>query len=163
MLNTSVYTSKSVFFVLFITFTSICAKNSHNLTQDFGSDVTILSSNELSCYSCLDPLNKSPECTCESSKCVIKAQHSMNPKIIERVCSKEKWAKELLYDGCLVYGNKYYCVCSSNYCNSGNLTSIRGHDDCSRSPCPKGALCLDTFEGFKCMCPPWQPSCTYRK
>lgn len=22
-------------------------------------------------------------------------------------------------------------------------------------------MCLDTFDGFKCMCAPWEPSCTY--
>jgi hypothetical protein len=82
-------------------------------------------------------------------------------KVTDRRCTDERWVYELLYDGCLTYANQYWCICSSSFCNGGNVTSIRGKDDCSANPCPTGAMCLDTYEGFKCMCPPWQPSCTY--
>lgn len=88
---------------------------------------------------------------------------SLFEPVSDRRCTDEKWVYELLNDGCLTYNNQYWCVCSSNYCNGGDIRSIRGNDDCSRNPCPQGSLCLDTYEGFKCMCPPWQPSCTYRK
>ena len=83
--------------------------------------------------------------------------------VFDRRCTDERWVYDLLYDGCLTYNNQYWCVCSSNYCNGGDLASIRGKDDCSSNPCPSGSLCLDTFEGFKCMCQPWQSTCTYRK
>jgi hypothetical protein len=38
-----------------------------------------------------------------------------------------------------------------------------GYDDCSNEPCPSGTLCLDTKDGFSCICPPWQDECTYCK
>jgi hypothetical protein len=109
----------------------------------------------------LDPSNRKPECLCEGAKCLIKTQNSTITKISDRTCADERWVDELLYDGCLTYLNQYWCICSSTFCNGGDLQSIRGKDDCSKNPCPSGSLCLDTYEGFKCMCPPWQPSCTY--
>jgi hypothetical protein len=81
--------------------------------------------------------------------------------VIERSCANERWVDELLYDGCLTYSNQYLCICTSSFCNGGDIQSIRGKDDCSKNLCPSGSLCLDTHEGFRCMCPPWQPSCTY--
>ena len=36
-----------------------------------------------------------------------------------------------------------------------------GYDDCSNDPCPSGTTCLDTKDGFTCICPPWQDDCTY--
>ena len=83
-------------------------------------------------------------------------------QVLSRKCMDNDWVSELLYDGCFKYNNEYLCVCSSSYCNGGNLQSIRGNDDCARNPCPAGSMCLDTHDGFKCMCPPWQSSCTYR-
>ncbi len=38
-----------------------------------------------------------------------------------------------------------------------------GFDDCSSNPCPSGTICLDTKDGFSCICPPWQDDCTYGK
>ena len=38
-----------------------------------------------------------------------------------------------------------------------------GYDDCSNDPCPSGTMCLDTKDGFSCICPPWQDDCTYCK
>lgn len=38
-----------------------------------------------------------------------------------------------------------------------------GFDDCSSNPCPFGTVCLDTRDGFSCICPPWQGDCTYGK
>lgn len=40
---------------------------------------------------------------------------------------------------------------------------IIGFDDCSSNPCPLGTVCLDTKDGFSCICPPWQSDCTYGK
>ena len=75
-------------------------------------------------------------------------------------------------------------MCSTDLCNSGDFTSIRGmlryirrefrymrsnfnlllgYDDCSNDPCPSGTICLDTKDGFSCICPPWQDDCTYGK
>ena len=86
-------------------------------------------------------------------------------KVFDRRCTetRDKWIYELLYDGCLTYNNQYWCVCSSNFCNGGDLSSIRGNDDCSRNPCPSGSLCLDTHDGFRCMCDPSKPTCTYQQ
>jgi hypothetical protein len=52
-------------------------------------------------------------------------------------------------------------MCSTSLCNGGDIDSIRGQDDCSKNPCPTGSVCYDTLQGFKCMCPPWEPSCTH--
>jgi hypothetical protein len=38
-----------------------------------------------------------------------------------------------------------------------------GFDDCSINPCPSGTICLDTKDGFSCICPPWHDDCTYGK
>jgi hypothetical protein len=35
-----------------------------------------------------------------------------------------------------------------------------GYEDCSKNPCQDGTLCLDTKEGFTCICAPWQEDCT---
>jgi hypothetical protein len=61
-----------------------------------------------------------------------------------------------------MYKEIYYCFCSSNFCNGRNITHIRGQLDCSSNTCPNGSICLDTSSGYKCLCPPWNPSCTYR-
>lgn len=45
---------------------------SANLSMPF-NDVIILSSKNLNCYSCANDNLKSPECTCQSSKCVLKS------------------------------------------------------------------------------------------
>lgn len=82
---------------------------------------------------------------------------------IKRQCFHDEWVNELLYDGCLNYKNEYICICSSSYCNGNSIKSIRGENDCESNPCPSGSICLDTYDGFKCMCPPWESSCTYRK
>jgi hypothetical protein len=76
----------------------------------------------------------------------------------------------------------YWCMCSSDMCNGGDLDSIRGcietkifraffwyrrvlyyylgYEDCLRNPCQDGTICLDTKEGFTCICAPWQEDCT---
>ncbi len=73
-------------------------------------------------------------------------------------------------------------MCSTDLCNSGDFTSIRGmlnkrkvfciisnfclklgYDDCSNDPCPSSTICLDTKDGFSCICPPWYDECTYCK
>lgn len=38
-----------------------------------------------------------------------------------------------------------------------------GYDDCSNDPCPSSTVCLDTKDGFSCICPPWQEDCIYSK
>jgi len=35
-----------------------------------------------------------------------------------------------------------------------------GFEDCSANPCKDETICLDTKEGFTCICPPWQEDCT---
>jgi hypothetical protein len=35
-----------------------------------------------------------------------------------------------------------------------------GYEDCSKNPCQGGMICLDTKEGFTCICAPWQEDCT---
>ena len=35
-----------------------------------------------------------------------------------------------------------------------------GFEDCSKNPCQDGTICLDTKEGFTCICAPWQEDCT---
>jgi hypothetical protein len=81
-----------------------------------------------------------------------------------RFCNKNyDWLKNVLYDGCFTYNNEYICSCSSNFCNGDSIESIRGHDDCSQTDiCPTGSMCLDTNQGYKCLCPPWSNKCTYR-
>lgn len=100
--------------------------------------------------------------------------------VTDRRCTDERWVRDLLVDGCLTYNGKYWCMCSTDLCNSGDFNSIRGKrawmrstefdcrwsiylgfDDCSNSPCPSGTVCLDTKDGFSCICPPWQDDCTY--
>ncbi len=46
--------------------------------------------------------------------------------VSERQCTKERWARELLVDGCISYMKTYLCMCSSDMCNGGDLESIRG-------------------------------------
>lgn len=78
--------------------------------------------------------------------------------------NQHKWIDSILYDGCLYYQNEYICMCSSNFCNGDSIESIRGDDDCSmKEICPDGSVCLDTNKGYKCICPPWNATCTYRK
>lgn len=80
--------------------------------------------------------------------------------VSERRCTDEKWVYDLLYDGCLTHKSQYWCVCSSDYCNGGDLVSIRGKEDCHANSCPSSSVCLDTKEGFRCICPPGQ-ICTH--
>ena len=40
------------------------------------------------------------------------------------------------------------------------LEIILGYEDCSKNPCQDGTICLDTKEGFTCICAPWQEDCT---
>ncbi len=44
----------------------------------------------------------------------------------ERQCTTERWARDLLVDGCITYLKTYWCMCSSDMCNGGDLDSIRG-------------------------------------
>jgi hypothetical protein len=44
----------------------------------------------------------------------------------ERQCTTERWARELLADGCILYMKTYLCMCSTDMCNGGDLESIRG-------------------------------------
>jgi hypothetical protein len=44
----------------------------------------------------------------------------------ERQCTTERWARDLLADGCITYMKTYWCMCSSDMCNGGDLESIRG-------------------------------------
>ena len=81
----------------------------------------------------------------------------------DRRCTNEQWVRDLLVDGCLTYHDQYWCLCSTDLCNAGDFTTIRGYDDCSNDPCPSGTVCLDTRDGFTCICPPWQEDCTYGK
>jgi len=46
--------------------------------------------------------------------------------VTERQCTTEQWTSELLTDGCISYMKTYWCMCSSDMCNGGDLESIRG-------------------------------------
>ncbi|CAF4818568.1 unnamed protein product, partial [Rotaria sp. Silwood1] len=112
------------------------------------------------CYGCLVP---SSDCTvpCSSpQRCFIRGRTPFN-KVTDRRCTDERWVRDLLVDGCLTYNGLYWCMCSTDLCNTGDFNSIRGFDDCSNNPCPSGTICLDTKDGFSCICPPWQEDCTY--
>jgi hypothetical protein len=63
----------------------------------------------------------------------------------------------------VVYEGQNLCFCSNNMCNGQNVTSIRGYDDCSMHSCPNSSVCFDTYEGYKCICPPWDPACIESK
>lgn len=54
-----------------------------------------------------------------------------------------------------------FVVCRKSIFFHLNLDFISGYDDCSNDPCPSGTVCLDTRDGFSCICPPWQDECTY--
>ncbi|CAF1209171.1 unnamed protein product [Rotaria sp. Silwood1] len=95
-----------------------------------------------------------------NQRCYLRASHA-NATLADRRCTDERWVRDLLVDGCLTYNGQYWCMCSTDLCNSGDFTSIRGYDDCSNEPCPWGTICLDTKDGFSCICPPWQDDCTY--
>lgn len=65
----------NLFFVLFLWGTAFRQSKSlpsANLSAPF-NDVIILSSKNLNCYSCSHGNLKSPECTCQSSKCLVKS------------------------------------------------------------------------------------------
>ncbi len=62
-------------------------------------------------------------------------------------------------DGCINYQGKLWCFCSTDYCNAKNISSIRGKDDCSVNSCPDGSECFDTYDSYKCICPPWDQQC----
>ncbi|CAF4792808.1 unnamed protein product, partial [Rotaria socialis] len=112
------------------------------------------------CFGCLVP---SSDCTvpCSSpQRCFIRGPTSFHP-VNDRRCTDERWVRDLLVDGCLTYNSLYWCMCSTDLCNSGDFNSIRGFDDCSTNPCPPSTICLDTKDGFSCICPPWQEDCTY--
>ncbi|CAF0878038.1 unnamed protein product [Didymodactylos carnosus] len=95
-----------------------------------------------------------------TQRCYLKSKHA-NDTLTDRRCTDERWVRDLLVDGCLTYNGNYWCMCSTDMCNSGDFESIRGFDDCSNSPCTEGTICLDTKDGFNCICPPWQDDCTY--
>ncbi len=46
--------------------------------------------------------------------------------VTDRRCTDEQWVRDLLVDGCLTYNGQYWCMCSTDLCNSGDFTSIRG-------------------------------------
>ena len=50
--------------------------NFGNFRQSSSNDLIILTSNDLSCYACPHTSNKTPECMCESTKCVIRTQNA---------------------------------------------------------------------------------------
>ncbi len=47
-------------------------------------------------------------------------------KVTDRRCTNERWVRDLLVDGCLTYKGLYWCMCSTDLCNSGDFSSIRG-------------------------------------
>ena len=47
-------------------------------------------------------------------------------EVTDRRCTSEPWVRDLLVDGCLTYNGQYWCMCSTDLCNSGDFTSIRG-------------------------------------
>ncbi len=115
----------------------------------------------------------STDCICESTKCVLEIQNqnksnSTNDdfKVLKRTCVDETYSKWptsfLIEDGCFQYDSKIVCFCSSsNFCNSKNLSEIRGANDCSINSCPiNGSVCFDTVESYKCICPPWDEKCS---
>lgn len=46
--------------------------------------------------------------------------------VTDRRCTDERWVRDLLVDGCLTYEDHYWCMCSTDLCNSGDFASIRG-------------------------------------
>ena len=60
--------------------------------------------------------------------------------VTDRQCTTERWTRELLVDGCLSYMKSYWCMCSSDMCNGGDLDSIRGK--------PKSLFSGGEFEYF---------------
>ncbi len=47
-------------------------------------------------------------------------------QVTDRRCTDERWVRDLLVDGCLTYNGLYWCMCSTDLCNSGDFNSIRG-------------------------------------
>jgi hypothetical protein len=99
---------------------------------------------------------------CEAAKCAFRTSGWNSSVVLERFCPKEKWAIELLEDGCITYEGQYICYCSSDFCNANNISSIRGDLNCSSQICPNNSVCYDTLTALKCTCPPWDPSCEDR-
>ena len=126
------------------------------------------------CYLKANHANATRKSTCVRTPPARRAR-----SVSDRRCTDERWVRDLLVDGCLTYNEQYWCMCSTDLCNSGDFVSIRGtyescpslasphpsfplgYDDCSNDPCPSGTTCLDTKDGFTCICPPWQDDCTY--
>ena len=52
--------------------------------------------------------------------------HFLFSKVTDRRCTDEQWVRDLLVDGCLTYNGQYWCMCSTDLCNSGDFNSIRG-------------------------------------
>ncbi len=53
-------------------------------------------------------------------------------QVTDRRCTEERWVRDLLVDGCLTYNGQYWCMCSTDLCNSGDFISIRGTEKTPR-------------------------------
>ncbi|CAF0865424.1 unnamed protein product [Rotaria sordida] len=142
-----------IFFIHIILSTPVTKKKTNHPSELFVSD------EDKHCYACKDANDECMTPCHWTQRCYIKAKHA-NATINERQCTTQQWARELLADGCITYMQTYWCMCSSDMCNGGDLDSIRGFEDCSKNPCQDGTICLDTKEGFNCICAPWQDDCT---
>jgi hypothetical protein len=127
-------------------------------------DVIVLSSSEVKCHACLDLLDTSPRCICESAKCAFRTGGFNSVEVLERFCPAEKWALELIEDGCITNAEgEYVCYCSTDFCNDDNMNAIRGNLNCTNETCPNTTMCFDTKPGLMCTCAPWDPSCDDRR
>ncbi|CAF1670262.1 unnamed protein product, partial [Adineta ricciae] len=54
-----------------------------------------------------------------NQRCYLRALHA-NATLTDRRCTDEQWVRDLLVDGCLTYNGQYWCMCSTDLCNSGD-------------------------------------------
>ncbi|CAF4756472.1 unnamed protein product, partial [Rotaria magnacalcarata] len=146
-------------------FTTEHRKASDDSSSVVGRSAISIIEEDKRCFACPTIPDTGPNSRCivpchYNQRCYLKASNA-NATLADRRCTDERWVRDLLVDGCLTYNGQYWCMCSTDLCNSGDFTSIRGYDDCSNEPCPWGTICLDTKDGFSCICPPWQDDCTY--
>ena len=117
----------------------------------------VLSAQELSvsdedkhCFSCEEANDECLTSCPWTQRCYFKAKHAnatstwpprrarlsrLRSRLVhERQCTSERWARELLADGCLTYMKSYWCMCSADSCNGGDVDSIRGTaTECARA------------------------------
>lgn len=114
------------------------AKNSYHLFLELA-----VSDEDKHCYACKGATDDCVTACHWTQRCFTKAKHANATSsslsvsvqivsfssvrlVIDRQCTTERWTRELLVDGCLSYMKSYWCMCSSDMCNGGDLDSIRG-------------------------------------